>query len=155
MSHDVCATAPVLASHPRPQEIARIRRHPKRLRAEQPRGAWFKGLSHTQEGGTKIYGISGKVKRPGFWELPMGTTVGEILEEYAGGMSRGLTLRGILPGGASTSFLTEDHLDIRMDFGSMIKAGSGLGTVTSTPGGISCPGVCKRLTLPFMRRWRA
>ena len=53
---------------------------------------WFKGLSHTQDGGTKIYGVSGKVKRPGAWELPMGTTVREILEDHAGGMRDGLQI---------------------------------------------------------------
>lgn len=93
---------------------------------------WFKSLSMTEEGGTKIYGVSGKVKRPGWWELPMGTTIGEVIQEHAGGMSDGLKLRGILPGGASTSFLTEKHLDIKMDFASMAKTGSGLGTGTMT-----------------------
>ena len=93
---------------------------------------WFKGLSLTQEGGTKIYGVSGKVKKPGFWELPMGTTIGEVIGEHAGGMSEGLKLRGLLPGGASTSFLTEKHLDVKMDFASMAKTGSGLGTGTMT-----------------------
>ncbi len=91
---------------------------------------WFSGLSLTAEGGTKIYGMSGKVKRPGFWELPMGTTIGEVLQEHAGGMSDGLKFRGLLPGGASTSFLTEEHLNVKMDFASMAKAGSGLGTGT-------------------------
>jgi NADH-quinone oxidoreductase subunit F len=93
---------------------------------------WFKGLSLTEEGGTKIYGVSGKVKKPGFWELPMGTTIGEVIQEYAGGMEEGLKLRGLLPGGASTSFLTEEHLDTKMDFASMSKTGSGLGTGTMT-----------------------
>ena len=46
----------------------------------------------------------------------MGTTVREILEEHAGGMRDGLTFRGLLPGGASTDFLTEEHLDMPMDF---------------------------------------
>lgn len=91
---------------------------------------WYKGLSLTADGGTKIYGVSGKVKRPGAWELPMGTTVREILEEYAGGMRNGLKLRGLLPGGASTDFLVEEHLDIRMDFDSVMRAGSRLGTGT-------------------------
>ena len=50
---------------------------------------WFKGLSHSQDGGTKLYGVSGRVKRPGAWELPMGTTIREILEEHAGGMRDG------------------------------------------------------------------
>jgi NADH-quinone oxidoreductase subunit F len=93
---------------------------------------WFRKLSLTAEGGTKIYGVSGKVKRPGWWELPMGTTIGEVIENCAGGMSDGLKLKGLLPGGASTSFLTDKHLDVKMDFASMAKTGSGLGTGTIT-----------------------
>ena len=54
------------------------------------RGAeWFRGLAHGEDGGTKIYGASGRVKHPGAWELPMGTTIREILEEHAGGMRDG------------------------------------------------------------------
>ena len=59
---------------------------------------WFKGLSRTKDGGTKIYGVSGKVKRPGAWELPMGTTIRELLEEHAGGMREGYTFRGVHSG---------------------------------------------------------
>ena len=91
---------------------------------------WFKDLSATGEGGTKIYGVSGKVKNPGTWELPLGTTMREIIYEHAGGMKDGLKLKGILPGGASTDFLTEEHLDVNMDFTSVGKAGSRLGTGT-------------------------
>ena len=91
---------------------------------------WFRGLSRTKDGGTKIYGASGKVKRPGLWELPMGTTVRELLEEHAGGMREGLRFRGLLPGGASTDFLIEKHLDIPMDFTEVQKAGSRMGTGT-------------------------
>lgn len=93
---------------------------------------WFRKLSLTGEGGTKIYGVSGKVKRPGWWELPMGTTIGDVIENCAGGMSDGLKLKGLLPGGASTSFLTSEYLNTKMDFTSMAKAGSGLGTGTIT-----------------------
>lgn len=91
---------------------------------------WYRGLGRGGDGGTKIYGASGKVKRPGAWELPMGTTLRELLEEHAGGMRDGLRLRGLLPGGASTDFLTPEHLDIKMDFDSVQKAGSRLGTGT-------------------------
>jgi NADH-quinone oxidoreductase subunit F len=91
---------------------------------------WFKSLSHTADGGTKLYGVSGKVKRPGLWELPMGTTVREILEEQAGGMRDGVQFRGLLPGGASTDFLTEEHLDVPMDFTEVQKVGSRMGTGT-------------------------
>jgi NADH-quinone oxidoreductase subunit F len=91
---------------------------------------WFKDLSLGTDSGTKLYGVSGKVKRPGLWELPMGTPLREILEEHAGGMRDGLTLRGLLPGGASTDFLVEEHLDVKMDFDSVMKVGSRLGTGT-------------------------
>jgi len=92
--------------------------------------AWFKELSKTTTGGTKIFGVSGKVKKPGLWELPLGITAREIIEEHAGGMRDGLQLRGFLPGGASTDFLTAEHLDIEMDFDTVQKAGSRMGTGT-------------------------
>jgi NADH-quinone oxidoreductase subunit F len=92
--------------------------------------AWFRGLSRGKDAGTKLYGASGKVKRPGLWELPMGTTIREILEEHAGGMRDGVKFRGLLPGGASTDFLTGQHLDVPMDFTEVQKAGSRMGTGT-------------------------
>ena len=58
---------------------------------------WFRGLSRTSDAGTKLFGASGKVKRPGLWELPMGTTVREILEEHAGGMRDGVNCAGCCP----------------------------------------------------------
>ncbi len=91
---------------------------------------WFKGLSKSADSGTKLYGVSGKVKKPGVWDLPMGVTIRELLEEHAGGMLDGYQFRGVIPGGASTDFLVENHLDVRMDFDSVMKAGSRLGTAT-------------------------
>ncbi len=94
------------------------------------RGAtWYKGLSRTKDGGTKLYGASGRVKTPGLWELPMGTTINEILD-HAGGIQDGYKLRGLLPGGASTDFLLPEHFDVPMDFDSVMKVGSRLGTGT-------------------------
>ncbi len=91
---------------------------------------WFKTLSLTETGGTKLFGISGKVNKPGTWELPLGVTVRELLEEHAGGMMDGYKFRGALPGGASTDFLVEEHLDVQMDFKTVAAAGSRLGTGT-------------------------
>ena len=91
---------------------------------------WFQKLSKTGDAGTKIYGVSGKVKKPGAWELPMGVTMRELIEEHAGGMQDGLKFRGALPGGASTDFLVEQHLDVKMDYTSVAAAGSRLGTGT-------------------------
>lgn len=93
---------------------------------------WFKSLSAGSDGGTKIYGVSGRVNRPGAWELPMGTTIEELIEDHGGGMQEGYALRGILPGGASTDFLTRDHLGVPMDFDSVARAGSRMGTGTMT-----------------------
>ena len=95
------------------------------------RGAdWFQSLSHTNDGGSKLYGVSGRVQRPGLWELPMGTTAREIIDQHAGGMRDGLAFRGLLPGGASTGFLTAEHLDLPMDFDALADAGTRLGTGT-------------------------
>lgn len=91
---------------------------------------WYKGLGRGEDSGTKIFGASGRVKRPGAWELPMGTPLRELLEEHAGGMRDGYTFCGLLPGGASTDFLMEEHLDLRMDYDAIQKAGSRLGTGT-------------------------
>jgi len=95
------------------------------------RGAeWFKGLSRgkSADSGTKLYGVSGRAKRTGVWELPIGTTGRELLYEYAGGMQDGLELMCWLPGGASTDFLLPQHLDLAMDFDTIAKAGSRMGT---------------------------
>ena len=91
---------------------------------------WYKGLSRSSDPGTKLYGISGRVKRPGAWELPLGVTTRELIEDHAGGMQEGYQLRGFLPGGASTDFLLPEHLDIPLDYVSVAKAGSRMGTGT-------------------------
>jgi len=92
--------------------------------------AWFKGLSRgkSADSGTKLYGVSGRAKSTGVWELPIGTTGRELLYECAGGMQDGLELMCWLPGGASTDFLLPQHLDLAMDFDTIAKAGSRMGT---------------------------
>ncbi|WP_166252933.1 NADH-quinone oxidoreductase subunit NuoF [Marinobacter salicampi] len=90
---------------------------------------WYQQLSgdRTDDGGTKLYGVSGPVQRPGLWELPMGTTGQEILE-LAGGVRNGRKLKAWLPGGASTGFLIPEHLELPLDFDTVGKEGSRLGT---------------------------
>jgi len=90
--------------------------------------SWFKALSPKSDAGTKLYAACGQVNNPGVWELPMGISIRELLYQHAGGMKDGLTLKGLLPGGASTDFLLPEHLDTAMDFDSIAKAGSRLGT---------------------------
>lgn len=91
---------------------------------------WFINLSKTDEGGTKLYGASGRVKRPGIWELPLGTTLREILEEHAGGMKDGYEFKGALPGGASTDFIVAEHFDKPLDYANAMDIGTRLGTGT-------------------------
>jgi len=89
---------------------------------------WFRALGIGADSGTKIYGASGRVKRPGLWELPIGTPLDELLEEHAGGMQDGYEAVAVLPGGASTAFLGAHQFAIPMDYPSVEKAGSRLGT---------------------------
>jgi NADH-quinone oxidoreductase subunit F len=88
---------------------------------------WFAGIGTEKSPGTKIFSVSGKVERPGNYELPMGTPLRTVLEE-AGGMLGGATLKAWTPGGSSTPMLTADHLDVPLDFESVAAAGSLLGT---------------------------
>jgi NADH-quinone oxidoreductase subunit F len=91
-------------------------------------GAW-KSVARSENGaGPKLYGASGRVQRPGLFELPIGTPLREIIFEHAGGMQPGYKFKACLPGGASTPLLTPDHLDVEMDFDTVAKAGSRLGT---------------------------
>ena len=92
---------------------------------------WYKGLSRCVDGGTKIYTVSGRVRRPGCFELPMGTTMREILDVHAGGMRAGYAMRAVIPGGGSTDFVLPEHFDTPMTYEAMEKqAGSRLGTGT-------------------------
>lgn len=98
--------------------------------------AWYQDLSRAptgprgKDGGTKIFAASGRVRRPGAWELPLGVTLGELMHEHAGGMREGYRFRALLPGGASTEFLTEQHFDVSLDFDSVRAVGSRLATGT-------------------------
>ncbi len=90
---------------------------------------WFKDLALTPEdAGTKLFCISGKVNRPECFELPLGITLRDLLNEYCGGMKGGKRFKACIPGGASTAYLSSDHIDLPLDFIAVEKAGSRLGT---------------------------
>jgi NADH-quinone oxidoreductase subunit F len=91
---------------------------------------WWKSLSLTDEGGTKIFGVAGRVQKPGCWELPMGVPMRELIEVHAGGMLPGYQLRAVSPGGASTSFVPADKIDVPLGFATMRQVKSRLGTGT-------------------------
>jgi NADH-quinone oxidoreductase subunit F len=88
---------------------------------------WYKLLGPEGSPGTSIYSLSGRVKNPGQYEAPMGTTLRELIE-LAGGMSRGKQLKFWTPGGSSTPMFTAEQLDVPLDFDSAVKAGSMNGT---------------------------
>jgi len=91
---------------------------------------WWKDLSATAEGGTKIYGVSGRVRRPGCVELPVGTAMRDLIEVHAGGLLPGYGLRAVSPGGASSAFVAAADTDVALDFASLEQVGSRLGTGT-------------------------
>jgi len=90
---------------------------------------WFASIgSPPKSTGTRIFCVSGHIKRPGNYEVPMGITFRELIYEHAGGMRSQNPLKAIIPGGASAAFLTEQHLDVKLDFESVAQAGSMLGS---------------------------
>ncbi len=93
------------------------------------RGAdWFRELGTEKSPGTKMVTVSGKVERPGNYEIPLGTPFRVVLDELAGGMLGGATLKAWTPGGSSTPLLTAEHIDVGLDYESLAAAGSLLGT---------------------------
>lgn len=88
---------------------------------------WYRSIGTEKSPGPKIYSVSGKVKRPGNYELPLGVTFAEILD-LAGGLHDGRTLKAFQPGGASAPVLLPEHVDVPLDFDSTMEAGSMLGT---------------------------
>jgi NADH-quinone oxidoreductase subunit F len=89
---------------------------------------WFRSNGTEKSPGTKMVTLSGKVERPGNYEVPMGTPFRVLLEELGGGFLGGKRLKAWTPGGSSTPFLTADHMDVGLDFESIAEAGSLLGT---------------------------
>ncbi|HEY7399874.1 MAG TPA: NADH-quinone oxidoreductase subunit NuoF [Actinomycetota bacterium] len=89
---------------------------------------WFRSMGTEKAPGTKMFTLSGKVERPGNYELPLGTPFRVLLEEFGGGVLGGKGLKAWTPGGSSTPFLTAGHLEVGLDFESIQAAGSLLGT---------------------------
>ena len=90
--------------------------------------AWFKGIGPESGPGPKLYCVSGHVKKPGVYELPMGTPLMDLIFEHCGGMLPGRKLKAVIPGGSSVPILRADECDIAMDFDAVAKAGSMLGS---------------------------
>ena len=91
-------------------------------------GAWYAGIGAPKCPGTKICSISGRVRRPGNYELETGTLLRELLLEHAGGLEPGHSLKFILPAGTSSAVVLPKDLDVRLDHESMLAIGSMLGS---------------------------
>jgi len=89
--------------------------------------AWWRSMGTEKSPGPKIYSLSGRIKFPGQYECGLGTTLRQLIE-LAGGMQDGHQLKFWTPGGSSTPLLTDEHLDVPLDFESVAAAGSMLGT---------------------------
>ncbi|MCI0455155.1 MAG: NADH-quinone oxidoreductase subunit NuoF [Candidatus Dadabacteria bacterium] len=97
------------------------------------RGAdWFTSIGTPKNTGTKIYGLSGNINKPGLYELPLGIPLRQLIYEYGEGIPNGRQLKAISPGGSSAPILTSGEIDLPMDFDSLAKAGSMLGTAGVT-----------------------
>ncbi|MFQ5589390.1 MAG: NADH-quinone oxidoreductase subunit NuoF [Nitrospiria bacterium] len=91
-------------------------------------GEWFASIGVGKSTGTRIFSVSGHVKRPGNYEAPMGVTLREMIYEFAGGVRGDKQLKAFIPGGASAPMMKPEHLDTPMDFESIKEAGSMLGS---------------------------
>jgi NADH-quinone oxidoreductase subunit F len=93
------------------------------------RGAdWFRSIGPYKSPGPKLYCLSGQVRKPGLYELPMGIPLRELVEDYAGGALPGRRIKAVIPGGVSAPVIPESGLDVGMDFDSLAAAGSMLGS---------------------------
>ncbi len=89
---------------------------------------WFLNLGKPNNGGPKIFSVSGHVNKPGNFEIRLGTSFADLLE-MAGGVRRGHKLKAVIPGGSSMPVLPADvMMDVTMDYDALQKAGSGLGS---------------------------
>lgn len=91
-------------------------------------GAWFAAVGSPTSPGTMLFSLTGSVVRPGVYELPLGTPLRSLIYETGGGIPEGRALKAVFPGGPSQTVLTEKDLDVPLDFDSLKRIGSGLGT---------------------------
>lgn len=93
---------------------------------------WYKSLGTADSAGVKIFSLSGRVKKPGNYELPFGTTFRELIYTHGGGIIDGRPVKAIMPAGASSSLVVVDEkvLDLPLDYASLRSAGGDLGSAS-------------------------
>ncbi|HRV92668.1 MAG TPA: NAD(P)H-dependent oxidoreductase subunit E [Anaerolineae bacterium] len=93
-------------------------------------GAWYSTLGTADSAGTKLFAVSGSVRRPGVYEIPFGVTLRQLVYDLAGGILNDRPVQGVLTGGAAGTFLTADHLDTPITFEDFKKIGGTIGAGT-------------------------
>lgn len=89
---------------------------------------WFAGIGTERSKGTKVFALAGKINNVGLIEVPMGTTLREVIYEIGGGIKNGKKFKAVQTGGPSGGCLTEKHLDTPIDFDNLLAAGSMMGS---------------------------
>ena len=89
---------------------------------------WYASIGTERNTGTRLFAVSGHVRRRGVYEFPMGITLRELIYDHCGGIRDGRRLKAIVPGGSSVPVMTADQVDVRLDFDSVAQAGSMLGS---------------------------
>jgi len=89
---------------------------------------WYSKIGTEKSKGTKVFALAGKINNVGLVEVPMGTTLREIIFEIGGGIKNGKKFKAVQTGGPSGGCLTEKHLDIPIDFDNLVAAGSMMGS---------------------------
>jgi len=91
-------------------------------------GEWHAGIGVDNNTGMKIFSVSGQVNKPGNYEVPLGTPLKTLIEEYCGGLQHGSVPKAVIPGGSSAPWLMPEHYEIPLTFDALAKAGTMLGS---------------------------
>ncbi len=89
---------------------------------------WFSSIGTEKSKGTKVFALAGKINNVGLIEVPMGTTLREVIFEIGGGIKEGKRFKAVQTGGPSGGCLTEKHLDMTIDYENLLAAGSMMGS---------------------------
>jgi NADH-quinone oxidoreductase subunit F len=90
--------------------------------------AWFRQWGTEKSPGAKVFSVSGPVKRPGNYEVPMGMPLSQLIDDVCGGVLDGMKIKAVIPGGSSVEMLPARLIDTGLDFESMVAAGTLLGS---------------------------
>jgi NADH-quinone oxidoreductase subunit F len=93
-------------------------------------GAWYTRLGTAESAGTKLFAVSGSVRKPGVYEVPFGVPLRHLIDDFAGGLHEDRTLQAVLTGGAAGAFLTAEHLDTPLSFEDFKRVGGTIGAGT-------------------------